>query len=90
MASLIHKVPSLVFPGSDFERDFNARALAGIGMGIHCGVEEFAPEPILEKTRQLLSPCYRLAAETYSREILSRGGPRHAADLVLNAAEGRF
>jgi UDP:flavonoid glycosyltransferase YjiC (YdhE family) len=89
MASLIHKVPSLVFPGSDFERDFNARALAEIGMGIHCEVEEFAPEHLLEKTRQLLSPSFRSTAEKYSVEILKQGGPRRAADLVLDAAQGK-
>jgi UDP:flavonoid glycosyltransferase YjiC (YdhE family) len=90
MASLIHKVPSLVFPGTDFERDFNARALARIGVGIHCAVEDFTPKKVLENTLQLLSPAYRLAAETYSWEILKGGGARHAADLVIKAAEGNF
>jgi UDP:flavonoid glycosyltransferase YjiC (YdhE family) len=88
MASLIHKVPSLVFPGTDFERDFNARALARIGAGIHCAVKDFTPKKVLENTVELLSPLYRLAAETYSREILRGGGARHVADLVIEAAEG--
>ena len=90
MASLIHKAPSLVFPGTDFERDFNARALAGIGVGINCAIEDFTPERVPERTRELLSPSYRLAAETYSWAILRGGGARHAADLVLGAAEGKF
>jgi UDP:flavonoid glycosyltransferase YjiC (YdhE family) len=90
MASLIDKVPSLVFPGTDFERDFNARALARIGVGIHCAVEDFTPHLVLENTLQLMSPSYRLAAETYSGEILRGGGPRNAADLVIKAAEGNF
>ncbi len=90
MASLIHKVPSLVFPGTDFERDFNARALARIGVGIHCAVEDFTPEQLLESTLQLMSPSYRLAAETYSWKILRGGGARHAADLVIKTTEGNF
>jgi UDP:flavonoid glycosyltransferase YjiC (YdhE family) len=90
MASLIHKVPSLVFPGTDFERDFNARGLAGIGVGIKCPIEDFTPDRVLEKTRELLSPSYRLAAESYSWAILRGGGARHAADLVLEVAEGKF
>jgi len=90
MASLIHKVPSLVFPGTDFERDFNARALARIGVGIHCAVEDFTPKQLLENTLQLMSPSYRLAAETYSWKILRGGGARHAADLVIKATEGNF
>lgn len=90
MASLIHKVPSLVFPGTDFEREFNAKALAGIGVAINCALEDFTPERVIEKTRELLSPSYRLAAATYSCAILRGGGARHAADLVLRAAEGKF
>ncbi|MGO9569808.1 MAG: glycosyltransferase [Desulfomonilaceae bacterium] len=90
MASLIHKVPSLVFPGTDFERDFNARALARIGVGIHCAVEDFTPKRVLENTLQLLLPSYGLEAETYSWKILRGGGARYAADLVTKAGEGNF
>lgn len=88
MASLIHKVPSLVFPGTDFERDFNARALARIGAGLHCRVEDFTPEKLLAATREVVSVSYRLAAETYSWKILRQGGARFAGDLVLQTAKG--
>lgn len=88
MASLIHKVPSLAFPGEDFERDFNARALARIGGGLHCRVEDFTPGKVLAATREVMSDPYHLAAETYSRKILRQGGPRFAADLILAAARG--
>jgi UDP:flavonoid glycosyltransferase YjiC (YdhE family) len=87
MASLIHEVPSLTFPGEDFERDFNARGLARIGAGLHCKVEDFTPEKVLAATREVMSDSYRLAAETYSRKILHQGGPRFAADLVVEAAK---
>ena len=62
----------------------------GLRVGIHCGVEDFTPKKVLENTLQLLSPSYHLAAETYSWEILRGGGARHAADLVIKAAEGNF
>jgi UDP:flavonoid glycosyltransferase YjiC (YdhE family) len=88
MASLIHKVPSLAYPGADFERDFNARALARIGAGLHCPVEDFTPEKVLASTREVVSGSYRLAAEACSRKILGQGGPRYAADLVFQAAQG--
>ncbi len=81
MASLIHKVPSLVFPGTDFERDFNARGLARIGAGIHCAIEDFTPKKLLEGHTQLLSRSYRLAAETYSLKILREDEP--ATRLIL-------
>lgn len=88
MASVIHKVPSLIFPGQDFERDFNARGLERIGVGIRLQKEDFTPASVLEHTRRLSSPSYGLAAETYSGKVLGKGGARCAADLVLAAAEG--
>ena len=87
MAALIHKLPSLIYPGQDFERDFNARSLANVGAAIHAAVEDFTPEKVLESTRKLLSSSIQHTAETLSNEILSKGGPRYAADLVVNAAD---
>ena len=87
MAALIHKLPSLIYPGKDFERDFNARSLANVGAAIHAAVENFSPEKTLELTRKLLSSSIHHTAETLSSEILSKGGPRHAADLVMKAAD---
>jgi UDP:flavonoid glycosyltransferase YjiC (YdhE family) len=88
MASVIHKVPSLIFPGEDFERDFNARSLERIGVGIHLQKEDFRPESVLEHTRRLSTLSYSLAAEAYSWKVLRGGGARYAADLVLAAAAG--
>lgn len=90
MAALLHGVPSLVFPGSDFERDFNARALARIGAGLHYPVEDFTPAQVLEGTRHLLKPSFRQAAETYASKIAEKGGPNYAAQLVLQAARGEI
>ena len=88
MASLIHRVPSLIFPAHDFERDFNARALARIGTGLHCSTEEFVPEVLLDNLRQVTQPEFDLAAETFSWKVLRSGGPSYAAELVLSAAKG--
>jgi UDP:flavonoid glycosyltransferase YjiC (YdhE family) len=86
MAALIHETPSLIIPGNDFERDFNARAIDGIGAGIHLPVEDFTPQRVLEGVRTLQSRSFQLAAKTYGSKILSKGGPRRVADLVMNAA----
>ncbi len=88
MSALIHKVPSLVFPGHDFERDFNARSIESIGAGLRRPVEDFTPSKVLDAVLELRKPGYALANETYSRKILRQGGPRRAADLVLEAASG--
>ena len=87
MASLIHKVPSMVFPGEDFERDFNARGLARLGSSILCTLADFTPSKVLQLSRALLAPAYSLAAEKYGVNIVKRGGPRFAAELVLQAAK---
>jgi UDP:flavonoid glycosyltransferase YjiC (YdhE family) len=87
VASLIYGVPSLIFPGSDFERDFNARALARIGAGIRLLAGDFTPAKVLENTRKLLTPSFRLAAEKYGRKTIRHGGARYAADLLLQAGE---
>lgn len=85
MAALLHKVPSLAFPGQDFERDFNARSIARIGAGLHYPAEDFTPSKVLQAVRDLLNPSYALANESYSWKVLQQGGPRYAADLVLSA-----
>jgi UDP:flavonoid glycosyltransferase YjiC (YdhE family) len=85
MAALIHKVPSLAFPGHDFERYFNARSIARIGAGLHYPVEDFTPSKVLNATRDLLNSSCTQATESYSGKVLRKGGPRFAADLVLAA-----
>ncbi len=85
MASLIHGVPSLVFPGSDFERDFNARALVHAEAAIRLPKQDFIAETLLASTRTLLEPAYRLAAERCGWKVVRQGGARHAADLIVKA-----
>ncbi|MBW2283841.1 MAG: hypothetical protein JRF65_04470 [Deltaproteobacteria bacterium] len=86
MASLIHEAPGLIVPGSDFERDFNARGIAGIGAGIHMATEDFNPPNVLQATRELIGSSYRSAAERFGRKILKQGGAKRAAGLVVDAA----
>ncbi len=82
VSSLIHKLPSLIFPGKDFERDFNARSLAQIGAGMHLSVDDFTPAKVLEATRRLQAPSFHAAVQTYSEKILRKGGPERAAEVV--------
>jgi len=86
MASLLHGVPSLIFSGSDFERDFNARGLARIGAGMHMKTEEFVPDHLIRSTRRLVRGAYRGNAVSHGRGLRALGGPGRAAELVLKAA----
>ncbi len=87
MAALIHKVPAVIIPGDDFERDFNARAAARLGAAIHLSTDEFTPTRLREATREALNPKYTEAAEKLGSKALRRGGPRRAAEILIRRAE---
>ncbi|MGC8660050.1 MAG: glycosyltransferase [Desulfomonilaceae bacterium] len=88
MASIIHKVPSLIFPGTDFERNFNASSLDRIGVGMKCELCEFSPEKLLQNVRALASPHFHEAADKYSKQIQQLGGARQAAELIMSKYRG--
>lgn len=86
MASLLHGVPSLIFPGSDFERDFNARGMARIGAGIHMKSVDFTPGKIRDSLGRLLKGRYRHNARVHGQGLRELGGPGRAAELIVGAA----
>ncbi len=86
MASLLHGVPSLIFPGSDFERDFNARGMARIGAGIHMKSEDFTPGKIRDSLGGLIKGRYRHNARVHGQGLRELGGPGRAAELIAGAA----
>ncbi len=88
MSAIMDKVPSLVFPGHDFERYFNARSIERVGAGLCRGVQDFTPAKVLDTIRELRNPAYAKANETYGRKILRQGGPRRAAELIREAVSG--
>lgn len=87
MASLLHGVPSLIFPGSDFERDFNARGMARVGAGIHMTSEDFTPDKIRGSLEQILKGSYRHNAREHGLGLRQLGGPVGAAELILKAGQ---
>lgn len=87
MASLLHGAPSLVFPGYEFERDFNARGLESVGAGLNLPLADFTPEKILRHCREMETAPHRQAAAAMGKELAALGGPARAAELVLGAAK---
>lgn len=87
MAALLHGVPSLIIPGSDFERNFNARSIARISAGIHMEADAFTSDQVLHATRRLLKGRYSQNAEVHGQYLKELGGPARAAELVLSAAK---
>lgn len=83
MASLIHGVPSLGFPGFEFERDFNVRGLEAVGAGLRLPLEDFRPEALLARCRELCAPGRAKAARDMGKRISALGGARRAAEIVL-------
>lgn len=86
MASLIHGVPSLIIPGSDFERDFNARQLDRINTGIHMAVDDFNPDDVLQAMRKLQHDHYKEHTFRYGNALRSLKGPEKVADIILETA----
>ena len=87
MASLLHGVPSLIFSGSDFERDFNARGMARVGAGMHMKTDDFTPDRLIRSVRGLVRGDYGRNAYAHGQGLRQLGGPMRAADLILKAAE---
>lgn len=85
MASLLEGVPGLVIPGTDFERDFNARGMAAIGAGIHMKADDFTPARVRTATRELLNKDFGSKARMHGSQLRALGGPARAAELVLTA-----
>ena len=87
VSAMLAGVPSLLFPGGDFERYFNSRQAAKLGAAKNLPIQEFAPEKLRQHLRDLLeSSCAQEAAAAGER-LRVLGGPRRAAEMVLQAAE---
>ncbi len=78
--SLIHDVPVIAFPGSVFERRFNAMHLKHTGAGEMGELSEFNPtwlRDVLAKRE-----TYRERAAALGRKLRATGGPRAALDAL--------
>jgi len=88
MAALLHGRPSLIIPGCDFERDFNARGIVELGAGLKLTPDEFTPGRVLRAMRELQGEGFRRRAVAHGRELAGLGGPRRAAELIIQAGKG--
>jgi len=84
-AALLEGVPGLVVPGTDFERDFNARGMAEIGAGIHMNADNFVLDKVLSAARDLVQRDYGQRAREHGDGLRALGGPSKAARLALSA-----
>lgn len=87
MAALLHGRPSLIIPGSDFERDFNARRIVELGAGLRLTPDEFTPGRVLQAVRELQGEGFQRRALAHGRELAALGGPRRAAELIVQAGK---
>jgi UDP:flavonoid glycosyltransferase YjiC (YdhE family) len=86
VSAMLTGTPSLLFPGGDFERYFNARQAAGLGAAKNLPSEDFNPDKLRRRIDDLLqSSCAQDAAAAGGR-LRSLGGPHRAAELILQAA----
>ncbi len=86
VSAMLAGVPSLLFPGGDFERYFNARQAAKMGAARNFSSKEFTPGRLPRHLEELLeSSCAQVAVAAGDR-LRALGGPRRAVELVLQAA----
>ena len=87
MASLLHGVPSLVFPGGEFERDFNARGLERVGAARRLDVSAFTPNRLREELASVMDdPSFSRAARIHGERLRGFGGPARAAGIIAGVA----
>jgi len=79
---LLHGVPSIIVPCSDFERTFNANIFDTLKIGIKLKKSEFTPEIIRETIYQILNPEFRKRAMEYGKRVRTYGGPKRAVELM--------
>lgn len=86
VSAMLSGTPSLLFPGGDFERYFNARQAASLGAAKNLPSGDFTPEKLRGHLDDLLQSSCAQAATAAGKRLRSLGGPHRAAELVLQAA----
>jgi UDP:flavonoid glycosyltransferase YjiC (YdhE family) len=86
VSAMLAGVPSLLFPGGDFERYFNSRQAAKLGAARNLPSQEFTSDRMLQHLDELLESSYAQDAAAAGERLRVLGGPRRAVELVLQAA----
>jgi UDP:flavonoid glycosyltransferase YjiC (YdhE family) len=86
VSAMLTGTPSLLFPGGDFERYFNARQAGRLGAAKNLPSENFTPERLGQHLDDLLQSSCAQAARAAGERLRSLGGPQRAAELILKAA----
>ncbi len=86
MQSLVNGVPSIVIPTSD-EREYNARQMSELGVGVYFVPEEITPQLLLQGARELVrDEKIKNSAKSWSEKIHSRkyNGAVLAAQAIMD------
>jgi UDP:flavonoid glycosyltransferase YjiC (YdhE family) len=83
MACLLTGTPALMIPGTNAERDFNARRLADRGAAIHAGAEDLTADRLAGALRQLTDePGFARAAAALGDSLREFGGASDVLRLI--------
>jgi UDP:flavonoid glycosyltransferase YjiC (YdhE family) len=83
----VHGAASIMFPGTDPERDFVAQMVESAHAGIKMRDDDFSPQPLLDVTRKVYNSEARSYARRLGERLNSLGGSRRAAELLVELAE---
>jgi UDP:flavonoid glycosyltransferase YjiC (YdhE family) len=83
-------VPSLLFPGGDFERYFNSRQAAKLGAARNLPSQEFTSDRMLQHLDELLESSYAQdAAAAGERLRVLGGGCQYSCRKKMNLIPSR-
>jgi UDP:flavonoid glycosyltransferase YjiC (YdhE family) len=85
VSAMLAGVPSLLFPGGDFERYFNSRQAAGLGAARNLPISDFIPEKLRNHLGELLQSGCAVKALANGQRLRALGGPHRATELVLQS-----
>lgn len=79
---LLHGVPGIMVPCSDFVRQFDARSVNTLGIGLSLKRSEFIPETVRETIYKILNPEFSERARACGEKVRALGGPKRAVELM--------
>ncbi|MFI5735135.1 glycosyltransferase [Kribbella sp. NPDC051587] len=87
LASVYHAVPSIVCPGDNYERRYNAARIADLGCGVFAETRDLRPARLVDLLSTIVDDAaFNLSAAAASTKLLAQSGPAGALRVVERAA----
>ena len=83
LASLFHGIPAIACPGQNYERQYNADRIEGLGCGVHASVMDLRPRTLSGLFSRIVDdPGVRTAARSAQALLRALPGSAGAVDVI--------